>query len=480
MDWVPQPKQELYLKNSAYEAMFGGAKGPGKTDGLLFDSTYQNDKPNYKALLLRRTFPKLQELIDRSHRWFHNEAHWSGAIKRWTWPSGAILDFGHCKNEEDKYNYQGKEYHYIGFDQLEEFTLNMYLFIMAQNRSSDPTVKCFIRSTSNPGNIGHSWVKDRFIERLPRDGAVRYFIPETGEEVAAGTPGSLSRSFIFATLRDNPALTNNDPLYEARLNMLPEKLRRALKEGDWDAYEGQYFSEWRRSIHIIPSFDLSQPHLTVLGLDYGFAKPASVGWYACLPDGNIIRYREYYKEGHTYASLADKILEINGSEKVEYMVADPAIWGDKSHHAEPKEGEMKGESGAETMQKILKGKIPLVMADNRRVIGWGLMREKLKPYSNQHNQLDAGFKVTENCHNFIRTMPGLIHDEANPEDLDTAGEDHAQDEARYVLMSRPRMPKAVEKTPTPTEDFWDRVKKDIKGNKEGEVVSITQDGARSL
>ena len=468
------------MRCSAYEAMFGGAKGPGKTDGLLFDSTYQNSKPNYKAIIFRRTFPKLQEIIDRSHKWFSHKAHWDGERKRWTWPSGATLQFAHCKNEEDKYNHQGQEYHYMGFDQLEEFTLNQYLFLIAQNRTSDATIQCFIRSTSNPGNVGHAWVKDRFIDKLPRDGGIRFFMPETEMEVPAGTPKALSRAFIFATLKDNPALTNNDPLYESRLNMLPEKLRRALKEGDWDAYEGQYFDEWRRDIHIVPSFDLSIPHLTIMGLDYGFSKPSSIGWYACLPDGNIVRYREFYKEGYTYEALARKILELNGAEKIEYMAADPAIWGDKSHHIEPKDGEVKGPSGAETMQKVMGSKIPIVMADNRRIIGWGLMREQLKPYKNQHNETDAKFKVTENCRNFIRTMPGLIHDEANPEDLDTAGEDHPQDEARYVLMSRPRHPKAVEKPDTPAEDFWKRVKKDIKGHEEGELVTITQDGARPV
>jgi hypothetical protein len=305
-------------------------------------------------------------------------------------------------------------------------------------------------------------------------------MPETDMEVPASTPKALSRAFIFATLRDNPALTNNDPLYEARLNMLPEKLRRALKEGDWDAYEGQYFDEWRRELHIVPAFDLSIPHLTILGLDYGFAKPASIGWYACLADGNIIRYREFYKEGYTYADLARKILELCYNEKIEYMAADPAIWGDKSHHTEPKDGEMKGESGAETMQKIIGSRFPIVMADNRRVIGWGLMREQLKPYMNQHNEKDAKFKVTETCRNFIRTMPGLIHDEGNPEDIDTAGEDHAQDEARYVLMSRPRHPKPEVKPDTPAEDFWKRVKKDIKGKDENELVTIGSEGSRTL
>ncbi len=485
MDWRPQPKQETFLRMAYDEAMFGGAKGPGKTDALLFDATYQVKRSNYKAIIFRRTFPNLLELIDRSHKWFKDKAHWNGELKRWTWPTGASLKFGHCKNEEDKYNYQGHEYQYMGFDQLEEFTEGQYRFLMAQNRSSDPNVKCFIRCTSNPGNVGHAWVKQRFIDQLKPDGTPKHFIRKGDEEieVSKGTPGSLSRAFLFATIHDNQILLNSDPGYMARLDQLPEKLRRALKEGDWDAYEGQYFAEWRRNIHVVDSFNKSKIHNIVIGLDYGFAKPASVGWYALLPDGDIVRYREFYKEGYSYESLAKEILKLSKGEEIEYMVSDPAIWGDKAHHKPTGDsGEVKGESGAETMQNVIGKRFPIIKGDNKRVIGWGRFREYLKAFRNAHNEVSAKFRVTQDCPNFIRTIPGLIHDDKNSEDLNTNGEDHPQDEARYVFMSRPALPAMKEEPQTPSEDFWVRVKKDIKNSKsvENETADISEEGAREI
>ncbi|MFA6142497.1 MAG: terminase family protein [Candidatus Omnitrophota bacterium] len=486
MEWLPLPKQEKFLRLPWYEAMFGGAKGPGKTDALLMDSTYQIEKPNYKAIIFRRTFPKLQEIIDRSHKWFRKSAHWNGDLHRWTWKSGATLQFAHCKNEEDKYNHQGQEYHYMGFDQLEEFTESQYLFLVAQNRTSDKTLKCFVRSTSNPGNVGHAWVKRRFIDCLSPIGEPKYFLRNGEEdiEVPKGTPKALSRAFVFSRLEDNIMLMQADPLYESRLNMLPEKLRRALREGDWDAYEGQYFDEWRKEIHVIRPYNIEEPRKNVIGIDYGYAKPSSVGWYACLPDGDIIRYREFYKEGYSYESLARKILELTpASEKIEYAVGDPAIWGDRSHHKDPKDGELSGEVGNESMQKVFGSRITLLKADNSRVAGWIRFRDYLQHFVDQWGHKSAKFRVFSTCINFIRTMPGLIHDELNPEDVDTTGEDHAEDEARYVIMSRPPLPKHLPKPQTPTEEFWGRVKKDIKeseNDEDGELVSIGLDGAEAL
>jgi hypothetical protein len=355
---------------------------------------------------------------------------------------------------------------------------------MVQCRTSDPSVKCFIRSTSNPGNVGHGWVKDRFIDKLPHDGTPRYFIRKDDQdiEVPKGTKGALSRSFLFSTLEDNPSITENDPTYIPKLDQLPAKLRQALRFGDWDAYDGQYFSEWKRHIHVTDKFDFSTPHLNIIGLDYGFTKPSSVGWYAVLPSGNIVRYRELYKEGYTYEALIKEIIRYSNGEKIEYMVADPAIWGDKSHHKESTGSDdidIKGKSGAETMQDIVKGLFPIIRADNSRVIGWGRVREYLKPFKDQHGQINAKFKVLSNCYNFIRTIPGLIHDKIKVEDLDTDGEDHAADECRYVLMSRPLAPK-VEVYTTHAEDFWKRVKKDLGSNSEDSMRSLDMSDARTI
>jgi hypothetical protein len=436
----------------------------------------------------------LQELIDRSHKWFSTFAKWNGELRRWTWPSGAFIQFSHCKDENDKYDHQGKEYQYMGFDQLEEFTQTQYEFLIAQIRTTDPTIMCYLRGTANPCGVGHTWVKMRFIDKVSPDGTPKYFKKaDKGDEEIETTPDdpqALSRAFIYANIYDNPILVKNDPSYLNRLDQLPEKLRRALKEGDWDVFEGQFFNEWRRGVHVIKEFNPYQIHSTIIGLDYGYSKPASVGWYAVLPDGELVRYRELYVEKHTYENLIIKVLAMSITpegqpEKIDYLVADPAIWGDKKHHDEPKDGFTRGESGYDVMQRVVGERFPILRGDNRRVVGWGRMREYIQLYSNQFNQLSAKLRVTENCKNFIRTLPGLIHDEAIPEDVNTEGEDHSADEARYVIMSRPILPKVPAQAVSPAEEFWQRVerdKKEFEMKREGETAEHTvyEEGARPL
>jgi len=469
--WRPQPKQELLLSLPYFEVLFGGAKGPGKSESLLAEGTRQRRNPNYKGIIFRRTFPALQDLIDRSHKWFSgSSAAWNGEKHRWTWSSRAKLIFAHCKNERDKYSHQGQEYQFMGFDQLEQFTETQYLFLMAQCRTSDSSLKCYIRSTANPGGVGHTWVKRRFINACPMDGSPRYFkrVQDEDVETTKEDPMALSRAFVFATVYDNPILMKNDPSYLIRLMALPEKLRQALLEGNWDVFEGQFFREWDREVHVIPEFDRNQQHNTFIAMDYGYSKPSSVGWYAVLPNGYIRRYREFYKEGYSYEALARKILEINqitNEQKIQYLLADPAIWGDKQHHeqhVEAKDGEVKGSSGFQTMQDVIGTRFPVLKADNRRIVGWGKVHEFLAPFMDPGGRQVANFAVTQSCRQFIRTFPGLIHDEIRPEDVDTDGEDHCGDEVRYALMSRPILPKVPVVVMSPGEEFWDRVEKDKK------------------
>lgn len=496
MEWRPQKKQELFLKSSIFELLYGGAKGPGKTDALLFDATYQIEKPYYKAIIFRRTFPRLQEIIDRSHRWFAKKAAWNGDLRRWTWPSRAFLQFGHCKNEQDKYDHQGKEYHYMGFDQIEEFTETQYLFLTAQCRSVNLDITPFVRLTANPGNVGHAWVKARFIDKLTPDGKPKYFkrVNDEDIETTKGDSDGVARGYIFATIYDNPILLKNDPGYLARLKSLPEKDRKALLEGDWDIFVGQFFEMWRRPIHVIPYSRFIEminelPFTKFMALDYGYTKPASVGWYCVLPEGKLIRYRELYVEGYTYFDLAHLILKANEKAQetnIKYMVADPSIWGDRQHHdkhLEAKEGEAKGKSGYQVMQEIIGDRFPIIKGDNRRIVGWVRFKEALKPYLNQFKEVTTRFLVTDICKHFLRTIPGCIHDEIKPEDLDTSGEDHGADEGRYAIMSTPEIPILLGPEPSRAVKFWSTVKKDIERSKpfeEEEVHAVSEEGARRI
>lgn len=475
----PQPRQTLFLRNAAYEAMYGGAKGGGKSWALIADATRQLNNPRYKAIIFRRTYPKLTELIDRSHFLFSSVAEWSGELKRWTFPSGATIQFAHLQHERDKYNYQGQEYHYIGFDQLEEFTESQYLFIIGQNRTATSEIKCYIRATANPGNVGHYWVKSRFVDKLDKDGKIKYFCRVNDEDVECSKDdeGAMSRAYVFATVYDNAILTENDPLYVSRLMALPLQLKKALLFGDWEAFEGQFFGEWDKSRHVITINDFnrlcSQDNVRrFLAMDYGFAAPASVGWYAAFPCGRLVRYKELYVSKQTYETLGQSILDLcDRGDQYDFATCDPAIAGDKSHHHEPKDGEARGESGLDVMRKTIGGRMSVLTADNRRIVGWTRFHEYLM------TDIDGApmFQVTDNCKNFIRTIPGIVHDETNPEDCDSAGEDHAVDEARYAIMTRCSLPNPKEKPKPAGEAFWDRVNKDLKKDSEDGERNLSDD-----
>ena len=476
-EWKPHPKQELFLTLPWYEVLFGGTKGPGKTDALLMEATRQVDKPYYRGIIFRRTFPKLQEVIDRSHKWFEGHAKYNSQIHRWTWSNGAFLQFGSCKDEQDKYNYQGHEYHYMGFDQVEEFNLTQYLFLLAQNRSKYGDIACYTRSSANPGNVGHLWVKDRFIDRLTSDGTPKFF-KRSGDiwiETDNKDPKGISRAFVFATLDDNPSLLENDPEYENRLEMLPPKEYEALRFGNWDIFEGQFFDTWDRNIHIVPMPE--GEYNEIIGLDYGYGSGASsVGWYKVLIDGKLVRYKELYQEKLTYSMLAEKIIEMTGKpDKLEYAVADPAIWKDRAHHKDS----LVGESGAETMQRIFDkawgtSKVILVQADNNRKTGWGRCREYLRPYKGQHDKMTAKFGVTQNCYNFIRTVPGQVYSQTKPDDMSEKGEDHCAAEWRYICMSRPESPVVSEETHILTRDerAWKWVREQATRKKEKKIIGM--------
>ncbi|MCK4255673.1 hypothetical protein KAX35_02190, partial [candidate division WOR-3 bacterium] len=272
---------------------------------------------------------------------------------------------------------------------------------------------------TNPGGIGHGWVKRRFVTNFL---ANEIYEDENG----------LTRCFIPSKIYDNPTLMKADPGYVNRLKSLPEKLRQALLEGNWDVFEGQYFTEWSIEKHVCKPFKIPPSWKRYISLDYGFAKPSAIYWYAIDYHEKVHVIWEYYNEQRTYAQLAEIIKLISKGQKIEYLVADPAIWGDKAHHKDQEEGV----SGAEVLQDALENKdkgknIDVVKADNNRNTGWIRFRQYL---------LNEQFVAFNTCKNFIGTVPDLIHDEHKEEDLDTNGEDHSADSVRYFLMSRSDAP----------------------------------------
>lgn len=459
INWRPHPgRQEVFHQNNAYECLYGGTKGPGKTQGILLESLRQINNPNYRAIIFRRTFPRLGEIIDRSFKYFpgaglkFSDKDIQVKLPAWTAPSGAKIAFGHIQHEQDKYNYQGKEFHVQLFDEVQEFTETQYLYLMAQNRSSDKSIECYIRATANPGGVGHGWVKRRFIDPLfdksdPYRVVIKFFrrVNNDDVEVERNDPRGRSRSFVYATLNDNPSL---DQSYISTLNQLPELEQRAFLHGDWDVFKGQFFPAWRNQLHVVEK-PIREYQKKFISLDYGFSAPSAVYWWQTDELGRLWAYRELYKEGLTYDALAREIMDKTPrDERIDYVVADPAIFGDRSHHNRAESGE----SGAETMQRVFGGGFSTVIrADNERILGWGKMRHRL---SDIQDGIPA-LTFSARCPAAIRTIPSCVFDELKQEDLDTEGEDHAADSVRYAVMSRPSRTEEPEAQVTrKSYDWW--------------------------
>lgn len=235
---TPTPKQQAFLDLDCHEALYGGAAGGGKTDCLLMDALAGVNVPGYAALVLRRNYTMMEQpggLIPRSHDWLGGtEAVWNGLKAQWTFPSGAVLKFGHVNQEKSKHNYQGGEYSAIFFDELTQFSEAMYRYIAFSRvrQAADQTVKRKVRATSNPGGEGHEWVKQRFIVESESHG----------------------RGFVPATVRDNPHIKIEE--YIASLMHLDPLTRAQLLEGDWDAaVSGDFLKrEWFETIDIPSSY----------------------------------------------------------------------------------------------------------------------------------------------------------------------------------------------------------------------------------
>ena len=250
--WQPhQGPQTWFCQSSAYELLYGGAAGGGKSDGLLGEATRQVGNPEYRGVLFRRTFPELERaggLIDRSQIIYPAlEGAYSLGKRRWTFPSGASVEFGHMQRDADRYQYQGSQFQYLGFDELTHFTEKQYTYLFSRCRTTMETgLRCYVRSGTNPGGVGHEWVKQRWAAWLDsqhpnpaRAGELRWYarIDGVDTEVEADHPDAKSRTFIPARVEDNPSLAGTD--YEKTLRALSLIDRRRLLDGDWDIMPGR-------------------------------------------------------------------------------------------------------------------------------------------------------------------------------------------------------------------------------------------------
>lgn len=443
--WRPQPgPQTALIACPVFEVFFGGARGGGKTDGCIGDWLEHQQTWGRGAIgvFFRRTLPQLSEAIARAHEIYSPlGAKWHEQKKRFLFPNGARLSFRFLERDRDAENYQGHSYTRIYVEEVTNFPSPAPIDkLRATIRSTRvPQTALGMRLTGNPGGPGHSWVKRRYIDPAPQGYQIlkeRFRNPFNGEEL------ELERVFIPSKLSDNVLLVQNNPLYVAKLQQTGSKqLVQAWLLGLWDIVDGAFFAEFDPTLHVLPEEVLEKiPKHTLVfrSMDWGYAKPFSVGWYAVsdgtwgVPREALVKIKEWYgwngraNEGiRLDAGIVgegikqkDEDLRREYGLRVRYGVADPSIF--------IRDG---GPSIAEMMIKH----VSWARADNKRVPGWQNMRRRLR----RRPDGTAMLYFLETCSETIRTLPVLQHDEKDAEDLDTDGEDHAADETRYACSSRP-------------------------------------------
>ncbi len=474
LGYEPFPKQRLFHGSGAKYRLFGGAAGPGKSKALLMEAILQaHEHPGANTLLLRRTFPELEQSLllyfkrDVPRELYENFQESKHVV---TWRNGSTTRFGYCARESDVYQYQGAEFLFIGIDELTLFTLRQWQFLTSRNRC--PVARAFpcMAGATNPGNIGHAWVKALWIDREPAPGM------EHPEEYDAA-----DYDFIPARVADNPIYAG-DANYLKTLRALPSHLKRAFLDGDWDVFAGQYFDRFDCSRHVVrvEQIDWKPWWPRWISMDWGFEHPAAVYWRAQgqweaaghEDEGNeranaqgkgVVTYREYVTHRTPPRELAREIVARcvagsgnNGSgdaarvlgsgadryagreipryarddnenqrrggyerEKIDAIYLSPDAFARRTDEA----------SIAEQMGDIFAaaGLPRPVPADDDRVGGWMLMYQMLAAEE---------WLLTENCAELIRTLPNLVRDPVRIEDIEKMDGDDAADAARYGLKSR--------------------------------------------
>ena len=407
----PNPRQREFFASRARHTAYGGARGGGKSWAMrrklvLLALHYEG----LQLLLLRRTLPELTENHVRPLQTeLSGFVNYNQTQRVFTFPNGSRIKLGYCDNEQDVFQYQGQEYDVIGLEEATQFTESQMQFISTCNRSVRTDFAPRMYYTCNPGGVGHGWVKRLFIDR-------QYRLSERGGDYV----------FIPARVTDNPILMR-DASYQTTLENLPEPLRRAHLEGDWDVLAGQYFGEFSRERHVIEPFPIPKSWRKFRAMDWGYRDPCAVLWFAVAPGGRVYAYREYYERNVLSSETAKRIRLLTGTEAIAYTAASPDAWQNRGMSAS---GELTGMSIAEVFAH---GGVPLIRADNARVAGWQRVREYLADADDEQPKL----MIFRSCEHLIRTLPMLTFDERFSEDVSDRCEDHAPEALRYGLMSRP-------------------------------------------
>ena len=402
-------RQLEFIRSPAFETLFGGAAGGGKSyaqliDALIFALRY----PGSRQLVLRRTFPELKRsLIQVSLSLYPTAvAVYGETSHKWKFVNGSAIEFGSCDSENDVTKYQSAEYDVIRFDELTHFTKFQFTYLLSRVRGVNGYPKQ-VKSSTNPGGVGHGWVKERYIDnRIPG-------------EVQDG------RLFLPAKVQDNAFLMKKDPDYLKRLQMLDERSRKALLYGEWDLFEGQYFGEFSKDLHVCPPPDpIPAWWKRYLAIDYGLDMLAAL-WIALEPNGTAWVYREVYRSGMILSEAAEAMVQAEGGEHIDQRLAPPDLFSRRQ------------ETGRSAIDIFAESGLYFDRAMGERVPGWYAVKEYLRPFEDEQGIRTAKLKISPVCKNLIRTLPLLTTDSANPNDTANTPHEytHAPDALRYFAAT---------------------------------------------
>lgn len=426
----PLPQQIKFHTSLAKYRLIGGSVGGGKTIGIIGESIMRSVKYDFPltGAIFRKSYPELESTIIRTMlgmlpTWFYkyNQAQHILTLK-----NGSIIEFCYAENDNDVFRYNSREWDFLAIDELTHFSLFQFTYLMSRVRTTKPIQTKFFGAT-NPGNIGHVFVKERWITKNCKD---EKYNPKEYD-------------FIPAGIRDNPYLMKNNPDYIQNLEMLPELEKRALLEGDWNLFAGMFFTEWDSTRHVVDDFEVPEDWRLIMGWDDGTREPRAVHLYAIDNDQRVWCIWEYFKKEEDLSVAAANIkreLQKKGYwDRIYKLVVDPSMKRTDSQT---------GISSTSILQGMGFGfKIGEVeLGNNHREEGWRVMKSYLshKPYE------EPMLKIFKSCGNMIETIPQLVYYQSKSgnvskkEDLDTRQNDHCVDNARYVLMSLDRLPSRFE------------------------------------
>ena len=413
----PNSKQAEFLSSNHRYTAYGGARGGGKrwavrvkgVGGALY-------YPGIKILMLRRTYPELENTIISPLIELLNTAALDGkpagdrlftynaTMRTLFFANGSMIKFGHLQSANAVTEYQGQEYDWIFMDEATHFTEWEFRVLAATLRGVNKIPKRMYL-TCNPGGVGHLWVKRLFVERDFRAG-------EDPKDYL----------FIPATVEDNTALMDHSPDYIQMLDLLPDDLRAAHRYGDWDAMAGQFFGEFRRETHVVKPFLVPREWPRYRAIDYGLDMFACL-WVAVDFGGRAWVYREVQQPGLIVSDAAALMRGLTlPEERIEYTIAPPDLWSTQK------------DTGRTMAEVFARNGVGLARASNSRVQGWLTLKEYLKPGADGRPNL----LVTEDCPCIIRNLPALRHSDKNPSDCATEPHDitHICDALRYFVQFR--------------------------------------------